>query len=100
MAMGPSYEFQVRITNVVDGDTVDALIDIGFKIKYDERIRLLGLDTPESRTSNKKEKVLGQAAKARIKELIASANTLPGKRGRKDVILKTAKDGRESLEES
>ena len=58
MAMGPSYEFQVRITNVVDGDTVDALIDIGFKIKYDERIRLLGLDTPESRTSNKKEKVL------------------------------------------
>ena len=94
MAMGPSYEFQVRITNVVDGDTVDALIDIGFKIKYDERIRLLGLDTPESRTSNQKEKVLGKAAKARIKELIASANTLPGKRGRKDVILKTAKDGK------
>ena len=94
MAMGPSYEFPVKITNVVDGDTVDALIDIGFKIKYDERIRLLGLDTPESRTSNKKEKVLGQAAKARIKELIASANTLPGKRGRKDVILKTAKDGK------
>ena len=48
MTMGPSYEFPVRITNVVDGDTVDALIDIGFKIKYDERIRLLGLDTPES----------------------------------------------------
>ena len=84
MSMGPSYEFPVRITNVVDGDTVDALIDIGFKIKYDERIRLLGLDTPESRTSNQKEKVLGKAAKARIKELIASANTLSKKLLKKD----------------
>ena len=62
MSMGPSYEFPVVITYVVDGDTVDARIDIGFKIIYEERIRLLGLDTPESRTSNKKEKVLGLAA--------------------------------------
>ena len=67
MSMGPSYQFPVVITNVVDGDTVDARIDIGFKIVYEERIRLLGLDTPESRTSNKKEKVLGLAAKYRIK---------------------------------
>ena len=94
MSMGPSYEFPVVITRVVDGDTVDARIDIGFKIIYEERIRLLGLDTPESFTSNKKEKVLGLAAKSRIKELIASANTLPGKRGKKDVTLKTAKDGK------
>ena len=56
MSMGPSYEFPVVIMYVVDGDSVDAAIDIGFKIKYDERIRLLGLDTPESRTANKKEK--------------------------------------------
>ena len=94
MSMGPSYQFPAVITYVVDGDTVDARIDIGFKIVYEERIRLLGLDTPESRTSNKKEKVLGLAAKARIKELIASANTLPGKRGKKDVVLKTSKDGK------
>jgi micrococcal nuclease len=92
--MGPSYEFPVVITRIIDGDTVDALIDIGFKIKYHERIRLLGLDTPESRTSNKKEKVLGLEAKARIKELISSANVIPRKKGKKDVILKTSKDGK------
>lgn len=92
--MGPSYEFPVIISRVVDGDTVDARIDMGFKIIYEERIRLLGLDTPESFTSNKKEKVLGLAAKYRIKDLLTLANTLPRKRGKKDIILKTAKDGK------
>ena len=94
MSMGPSYEFPVVISRIVDGDTVDARIDIGFKIVYEERIRLLGLDTPESFTSNKKEKVLGMAAKARMKELIDQANVLPKKRGKKDVVLKTSKDGK------
>ena len=94
MSMGPSYQFPVTITRIVDGDTVDARIDMGFKIVYEERIRLLGLDTPESFTSNKKEKILGLAAKARIKELIAEANVLPRKRGKKDVILKTSKHGK------
>ena len=92
--MGPSYEFPVVITRVVDGDTVDARIDIGFKIKYDERIRLMGIDTPESRTSNIKEKQLGLASKARIKELLAMANVIPKTRGQKDIILKTSKDGK------
>jgi len=92
--LGPSYEFPVVISRVVDGDTVDARIDIGFKIIYEERIRLLGIDTPESFTSNKKEKVLGLAAKERIKELISQANAIPRKRGRKDVVLKTSKDGK------
>jgi len=94
MSMGPSYQFPVVITRIVDGDTVDARIDMGFKIVYEERIRLLGLDTPESFTSNKKEKVLGLEAKARIKELIAEANVLPKKRGKKDVVLKTSKHGK------
>ena len=92
--MGPSYEFPVVITRLVDCDTVDARIDIGFKIKYDERIRLMGIDTPESRTSNIKEKQLGLASKARIKELLAMANVIPKKRGQKDIILKTSKDGK------
>lgn len=92
--MGPSYEFPVMVTRIVDGDTVDALIDIGFKIKYHERIRLLGLDTPESYTSNKKEKILGLASKYRIDKLIASANVLPKRKGKKDVILKTSKHGK------
>jgi micrococcal nuclease len=94
IAMGPSYEFPVTITRVIDGDTVDAMIDVGFKIKYAERIRLLGLDTPESRTSNKAEKILGIASKNRLKELISQARPLSNKRGRKDVILKTSKDGK------
>ena len=91
---GPSYEFPVTITRVVDGDTVDAMIDIGFKIKYAERIRLLGLDTPESRTSNKAEKILGIASKNRLKELISRATSIRHNRGRKDIILKTSKDGK------
>ena len=94
MSMGPSYQFPVVVTRIVDGDTVDARIDMGFKIVYEERIRLLGLDTPESFTTNKKEKILGLAAKYRIKELIASANALPKKRGKKDVVLKTSKHGK------
>mgnify|MGYP003651394414 CR=1 FL=1 len=94
MSMGPSYQFPVVITRIVDGDTVDARIDMGFKIVYEERIRLLGLDTPESFTSNKKEKALGLAAKYRIKELIAEANLLPKKRGKKDIVLKTSKHGK------
>ena len=47
------FEYKVKITRVVDGDTVDADIDLGFDIIYRDRIRLMGIDTPESRTSNK-----------------------------------------------
>jgi micrococcal nuclease len=54
----------------VDGDTIDAFIDLGFKVVLKERIRLMGIDTPESRTRNKKEKSWGLAAKARLKELL------------------------------
>ena len=63
------FEYLVKITRVVDGDTVDADIDLGFDIIYRDRIRLMGIDTPESRTRNKREKFLGLASKARLKEL-------------------------------
>ena len=53
MSMGPSYQFPVVVTRIVDGDTVDARIDMGFKIVYEERIRLLGLDTPEPRLESR-----------------------------------------------
>jgi len=92
--MGPNYEYPVKITRVIDGDTVDADIDLGFNEFKRDRIRLIGIDTPESRTRNLKEKALGLASKARLKELIAQAPLIKGKRGKKAVFLKTTKDGK------
>ena len=80
------YEYKVKITRVVDGDTVDAEVDLGFDTFIKDRIRLMGLDTPESRTRNKKEKALGLAAKAYLKELL--------KENKGDIILRTSKEGK------
>ena len=65
------YEYKALISRVVDGDTVDVDIDLGFGIwMRDERVRVMGIDTPESRTSDEMEKIFGFAAKNRLKELI------------------------------
>lgn len=65
------YEYKSLINRVVDGDTVDVDIDVGFGIWIkDERVRVMGIDTPESRTSDVVEKKFGLAAKERLKELI------------------------------
>ena len=66
------FEYLCKVTRVVDGDTIDVNIDLGFSIWHKARVRMSGIDTPESRTRNKKEKVLGLAAKARLKELLKS----------------------------
>ena len=59
------FEYKCKVTNVVDGDTVDVDIDLGFGVWLrDQRIRLYGIDTPESRTRDLEEKKYGQAAKA------------------------------------
>ena len=79
------YEYRARLIKVVDGDTVDVDIDLGFGIwMKDERVRIMGIDTPESRTRDKVEKLFGKAASARVKELLEE-----------DIILKTqiARDG-------
>jgi micrococcal nuclease len=79
------YEYKAKLVKVVDGDTVDVDIDLGFGVWLkNERVRIMGIDTPESRTRDKVEKVFGLAAKERLKQLIE-----------KDTILKTfaAKDG-------
>ena len=70
------YEYKAKITRVVDGDTVDALIDCGFSIFRQERIRLYGIDAYESRTRDKEEKKKGLAAKARLKELVKEGKSL------------------------
>jgi len=77
------YEYHVKkVSNVVDGDTIDVEIDLGFDISFSSRVRLAGIDTPESRTTNKAEKVLGLEAKEYIKSKIKDA---------KDVVIKTEK---------
>ena len=67
------HEYKVKIIKVVDGDTVDVDIDLGFGIWLKkERVRIMGIDTPESRTSDKVEKVFGLAAKARLISLLGA----------------------------
>ena len=71
------YEYNCKINRVVDGDTVDVDIDLGFGIVLtDERVRIMGIDTPESRTSDKVEKIFGLASKERLKELLGKTAIL------------------------
>ena len=56
------YEYGCKVTRVVDGDTVDCILDLGFSILHKCRVRLFGIDTPESRTRDKDEKVRGKLA--------------------------------------
>lgn len=77
------YEYSIKkINKVVDGDTIDVDIDLGFDISFSSRVRLAGIDTPESRTSDKFEKVLGLEAKEYLKHKIAEA---------KHILIKTEK---------
>ena len=70
-------EYDVKVIKVVDGDTVDVDIDLGFGVMLkDERVRIMGIDTPESRTRDKVEDLFGEAAKARLKELMANGGKL------------------------
>ena len=72
-----SNEYDVEVIKVVDGDTVDVDIDLGFGICLkDERVRIMGIDTPESRTSDKVEDLFGEAAKARLKALMKNGGKL------------------------
>ena len=71
------YEYKVNILKVVDGDTVDVDIDLGFgSWLRNERVRIVGIDCPESRTSDRIEKVFGEAAKQRLTSLLSSEATL------------------------
>ena len=73
MAQKPaSFEYNATLVRVLDGDTIDCYIDLGFDLKIKKRVRYMGIDTWESRTRNKEEKIKGLAAKARNKELLES----------------------------
>ena len=66
------YEYRCTVLKVVDGDTADVDIDLGFGVTLtNERVRIMGIDTPESRTADRVEDLFGEAAKARVKELLS-----------------------------
>ena len=80
------YEYSCKVEKVVDGDTCDVILDLGFDILYKSRVRLYGIDTPESRTRNKDEQARGKMASAFLKEAIEE--------GEKVVIQTKLKDSR------
>lgn len=78
------YTYKIaKVNRVVDGDTIDITIDLGFNIHYDVRVRMFGINAPESRTRDLEEKKRGLAAKARLVQLLNDA----------DLTIKTSKDG-------
>jgi micrococcal nuclease len=77
------YEYFVKdVTKIVDGDTIDVIIDLGFDILFASRVRLAGIDTPESRTKDIAEKTLGLESKEYLKKQLKDA---------KSVVIKTEK---------
>lgn len=77
------YEYYVKeVVKVVDGDTIDVIIDLGFDVLHKCRVRLAGIDTPESRTRNLEEKKLGLESKAYLKDALKSSDS---------VVIKTEK---------
>ena len=68
------HGYSCKLDRVVDGDTCDAMIDLGFDVWVKNRIRFMGVDAWESRTRNKEEKVKGLAAKAYVKELLENSD--------------------------
>lgn len=69
------YRYKVDVTRVVDGDTVDVDIDLGFGMVYKkQRVRMMGIDTPESRTRDLEEKFYGKASKAHLKSILAEGD--------------------------
>ena len=87
---------------IIDGDTLDVLADLGFGVKIECRLRLVGINTPESRTRNLEEKTLGLAAKAFLKEVIAESDSIEflsherGKYGRVLATLYAVKGGKKT----
>ena len=70
------YTYKIKLDRVIDGDTIDAYIDLGFDVSVKKRIRFVGINTPESRTRDLEEKAKGLAAKDRLKAVLEGANTI------------------------
>jgi len=84
------YEYRIsNVDRIVDGDTVDVTVDLGFDIHFKTRVRLYGINTPESRTKDLEEKERGLAAKDRLAEIINHAQHM-----RHNLILQTKEKGK------
>ena len=70
------YTYKIKLDRVIDGDTIDAKIDLGFDISVKKRIRFMGINTPESRTRDLEEKARGLAAKDRLKAILEGAKII------------------------
>ena len=70
------YQYKIKLDRVIDGDTIDCYIDLGFDINTKKRIRFVGINTPESRTRDLEEKKRGLAAKARLTEILEEASEI------------------------
>ena len=70
------YTYNIELLRVVDGDTIDAKIDLGFNVSVKKRVRFLGVNAPESRTRDLEEKAKGLAAKDRVKQLLEGTKTI------------------------
>ena len=70
------YIYNIELLKVVDGDTIDAKIDLGFDVSVKKRVRFLGVNAPESRTRDLEEKARGLAAKDRVKQLLEGTKTI------------------------
>ena len=70
------YTYKIKLDRVVDGDTIDAHIDLGFNVSVKKRIRFMGINTHESRTRDLEEKARGLAAKDRLKAVLEGANKI------------------------
>ena len=83
------WTYRAKVVRVIDGDTVDVDIDLGFGIwQKNERVRIRGIDTPESRTRNKIEKKFGLAAKAKLKSILGKITVLKTTINKKGVDMK------------
>ena len=82
--MEQTYVYKAKVVSVYDGDTCDVEIDLGFKIILKERLRLLGVDTPEIRTRDKEDKKRGLMVRDKLRDKIL----------KKTVLLKTSKEGK------
>ena len=68
------YKYYIEVLRVIDGDTIDAMIDLGFNTWVKKRIRFMGIDAPETRTRNAEEKIAGYKCKERVVELFEAHN--------------------------
>jgi micrococcal nuclease len=82
------YEYKVKeVLRIIDGDTIDVLIDLGFKIYVTQRVRLVGIDAPETRTKDLEEKKKGLASKEFVQRFLENA-----KQNNKEITIRTTID--------